>query len=91
VLKQSSPKPPDQPPRLGGAQGKKNKNHLIVGNKLPDIFWATACPRGTNAKHHVPLSGRLLQGSMGSNVPKPAIRKLPKLLCEQREGLIKIA
>jgi len=26
VLKQSSPKSPDQPPLLGGAQGKKKQN-----------------------------------------------------------------
>jgi hypothetical protein len=37
VLKQSSPKSPDQPALLGGAQGMKNLKPLIVGNKLPTI------------------------------------------------------
>src|SRR5450759_3317688 len=29
---------PDQPALLGGAQGKRSENRLIVGKKLPDIF-----------------------------------------------------
>jgi len=71
----------------GGAQGEKSKNRLIVGNKLPDIFWATACPRGTNTKHHVPLSGRLLQGSMGSNVPKAALQLKIQFVSRQDAGM----
>ncbi len=38
VLKQSSPKSPDQPPLLGGAQGKKTQNSKIkhgVGTLCP--------------------------------------------------------
>jgi hypothetical protein len=41
VLKQSSPKSPDQPALLGGAQGeekRKSKPKIQVGNKLPTIL-----------------------------------------------------
>ena len=36
VLRQSSPKSPDQPALLGGAQGNENKN-------LKPVWWITNC------------------------------------------------
>src|SRR5450759_761060 len=41
ALRQSSPKSPDQPARLGGAKGRKNKNQI---QKRKPVWWATSGP-----------------------------------------------
>jgi len=74
ALRQSSPKSPDQPALLGGAQGIKSEkqNRKPGGQQVAHHFLnyrpGIVCPRVLHLKHQVQLSGWLLQGSMGGHV-----------------------
>jgi hypothetical protein len=82
ALRQSAPTPPDPPPLLGGAQGeeKRKAGGQLVAHHFFNYRAGIVCSCVLHSKHQVHLSGRLLQGSMGSHVLS-AIRE-----CLQRVG-----
>jgi hypothetical protein len=90
VLRQSSPKSPDQPALLGGAQGMKNKKTKTEKSGGQQVAHQTKLLRRQNEKRQVQLSDKLLPDSTGSYVPEGDINTVLERFDQARDALDKL-